>query len=293
MESEDCSCCNDYESNDIRNICTSEEVINEQFSYGRYGMFNLVIMKKNGYINACRISSPYQSKRQFTQWQDSNAADDIVKPIAKYTGIPRHKLFIESTTNLILTRGTFVHPSLIPHILSWIYPQFTLEVSEIVNQHYINGVTEERRNRMIDELVTLISRQSARISNQGRGLKELIEMAEKCENEKVSVDEYFMVIRSEIDSSSSDTKYRYFVLQNMKEATHNDTVARYKKNIVLTIFHTSTLTLWPTVKKILSSVKRRKIDVNVSGTAFNLVNNYTEKQLIKDINRILEQLEDE
>ena len=42
-----------YDRSDIRNIIFEE--INNKYSYGKYGTFDVIIMNKNGYINATRL----------------------------------------------------------------------------------------------------------------------------------------------------------------------------------------------------------------------------------------------
>jgi len=108
-------------NNDIRNICFED--INEKYSYGKFGGFNVILMKENGYINATKLCQDAMtetgSKKSFREWKRLKDYTYYTSAVSKLEGIPPNLLIIEITNNANLTRGTYVHPKLIPHIASW------------------------------------------------------------------------------------------------------------------------------------------------------------------------------
>ena len=59
------------------------EYISDEYCYGKYGDFNVIMMKKNGYINAtkmCRdISEQTESKKEFRNWKENKSVRDRIK----------------------------------------------------------------------------------------------------------------------------------------------------------------------------------------------------------------------
>ncbi len=80
-----------------------------------------------------------------------------------------------------IIRGTYVHPLLIPHIASWISPEFAIKVSEIVNYH----LTMQLRNHNT-ELMKKIDDQTKQMKLQHeesqRKINELLGYAKDTSN---------------------------------------------------------------------------------------------------------------
>ena len=75
-----------------------------------------------------------------------------------FLGIPRNEI-IQNPKNLPnYLRGTYVHPKLIPHIASWVSPEFALKVSDIVEEYIIKEYrdTIRQKNGEIDEMKQII-----------------------------------------------------------------------------------------------------------------------------------------
>ncbi len=108
--------------------------INDDYSWGTYGDFKVIITKKNGYINATKICHRAMTrngrKKEFTHWKTNSSADAIMEEIANTIGIPNEALLIPITGRRITEiRGTYVHPMLMTHIAYWISPKFAVKVS--------------------------------------------------------------------------------------------------------------------------------------------------------------------
>ncbi len=122
----------------------SYEKIDNDFCKAKYGDFDVIMMLKNGYINATKLCSKgdkryenwYQTKgnKELIQCANQGSKQPITIPIKK--GPQYHHI-----------NGTFVHPKLIPHIASWISPQFAMKVSEIVTNYLIKEKEEQIKQK--------------------------------------------------------------------------------------------------------------------------------------------------
>jgi hypothetical protein len=67
--------CSDSESdNDIKDIVFRK--INNEFIYGLYGDFKVVMMMKNGYINATKLCQLTTNNKHDSDYDDNNDQDD-------------------------------------------------------------------------------------------------------------------------------------------------------------------------------------------------------------------------
>ena len=112
--------------------------INDKYSYGKYGDFKVIVMKKNGYINATKICNDAVTKngtkKDFKEWKRISTAKEIMKEISSITGIAQEKLLISTTTGSNELRGTYAHPMLITNIAHWVSPQFACKISVWIEQ---------------------------------------------------------------------------------------------------------------------------------------------------------------
>ena len=145
---------------DIRNICF--EKINDEYSWAKYGDFKVIMMIKNGYINATNLCNDTETKngakKEFKRWKNNSYAKELMEEIADdqnrssdFSTASGKKssedLLIPITSgskNLTLIRGTYAHPDLIPHIASWASPSFAVKVSKIVKGYLIKQAIKEK-----------------------------------------------------------------------------------------------------------------------------------------------------
>ncbi|AAV51136.1 putative KilA-N domain-containing protein [Acanthamoeba castellanii mimivirus] len=121
---------NVYEDNDIRNIIIED--INDNYSKGKFGNFHVVIMKKNGYMNATKlcdnISNKYKNKK-FKHWNENKNSKELIEELSNFLKLPKNELIIlkKGGTNTEI-RGSYAHPVLITHIAYWISPKFAVRI---------------------------------------------------------------------------------------------------------------------------------------------------------------------
>ena len=89
-----------YDNNDIRNIIF--EKINDKYSYGKYGTFDVIIMNRNGYINATRLCESALNRKgkpkQFRDWKVNKNTNELLNALSAAAEYPAAALMIEITT---------------------------------------------------------------------------------------------------------------------------------------------------------------------------------------------------
>ena len=122
------------------------EQINDEFSYGIFKDFKVVIMKKNKYINASKLCERYD--KIFDNWLKNINNKIFINEIEynlKKNGIisPNSELLIDLHTGSNNSfRGIYVHVNLMPDIIKWIvnsrYNQSELIIQQKLNMKF-NG----------------------------------------------------------------------------------------------------------------------------------------------------------
>ena len=126
-------------NNDIRQLCIVK--INNDYSYGKYGEFCVIIKNSNGYMNATKLCN--EAGKNFKHWKTNITSKELIDEVSLWVGIPTHTLMeIPNVPNNL--RGTYVHPDLIPHIASWASPKFAIKVSKIVNEYFIKKAIADK-----------------------------------------------------------------------------------------------------------------------------------------------------
>ena len=103
-------------------------------------------------------------------------------------------------------RGTYVHPLLVPHITSWISPDFAIQVSEIVNNHMVKLYREQIREKDDN-----IKRLESKIDDQTLQIKELLANSKET-NDRLS----------DVEDLLEDTKVDLSIVQDKLEIAVED-----------------------------------------------------------------------
>jgi hypothetical protein len=128
--------------------------IRDNYYYGYYGLFRVVVDKTDGYINASKLC--IDGGKQFYHWKESKAAKELLNTLQRFTFNQAfddestqepwsiaHYAPVSQITRLVQTfnasdedkiiSGTYVHPLIIPHIACWVSPMFALKAASIIN----------------------------------------------------------------------------------------------------------------------------------------------------------------
>jgi hypothetical protein len=163
------------------------EHIDEEYAYGKYAEFIVVMRKTDRYINASKLCSDY--KKRFDNWTRNDGNKELINIVnnkliqnritskSRLSSDTNNQVYnpsmIQITTKKhgTILRGTYVHELLIPHIASWISPVFGIMVSEIINSHiaseYIKTIQEKdnaikQKDDKIDELKLMMQEMKQR-----------------------------------------------------------------------------------------------------------------------------------
>jgi hypothetical protein len=164
----------------------------KEYARGKYGEFEVIIMKKNGYVNATKLCK--EKGKRFDHWLENKSSKELVSEVKKSSpGIPGDAIIKITGGNILEVRGTYVHPDLVPHIASWISPVFALKVSKIVNEYIIQeykytlskqekeiliqkGIIEKKKGKIttLMEKLDKISEQNEKILKKNDNLKTMV-----------------------------------------------------------------------------------------------------------------------
>jgi hypothetical protein len=138
------------------------EQIDEVYARGRYGEFEVTLVKKNSYINATKLST--QGGKQFKHWLENSSSKRLIEAVAHEiatAGNPAdgHATFLVTGGTNTDVRGTYVHPLLVPHIACWISTTFAIKVSKLVNEAMAREfrLSIRAKDDKIDELMAQLA----------------------------------------------------------------------------------------------------------------------------------------
>jgi hypothetical protein len=148
------------------------EFIDNEYSYGQYGEFKVIIMRKNRYINATKLCKEYG--KDFKNWKEREYNKELINEVnnlcqSDQAGKDENNksiILIEDGDNHNI-RGMYVHELLFPHIASWISPKFGIMVGKIGN------------NYMIDEYTRSIKEKDDKINKLESKINKLLKSNEK------------------------------------------------------------------------------------------------------------------
>jgi|SRR5579872_881155 len=315
---------------DIRNIIFKD--INEDYAWGKYGDIKVIIMKENGYINATHLVHNTQTKngrpKEFRQWKLLSTTEDLLSVVSKDVGISTTNLFIviqTSSNKIAVTRGTYVHPDLIPQIASWASPNFAHTISKIVNKYFSKKADKEQTkllkkkddkidklNEKVDVLLsnneTLLSKNKKMDKRIKRLLSknddlldqndEILHKVDIISNDRVVPttsrrnDHLLVIIKNNDDAeeyAEDEICYGYHALRVMNKSL-NTRIANHKSRhpdmeILCEIAYS------PNSMNLWNRIKDqlgkgKKRKLTIDHCKFNLRKKYTEEEMIDDIQAI-------
>lgn len=182
----------------VKNIIFED--INDDYSYGKLGPFNVMIMNKNGYVNATKLCK--DDGREYYKWSENKRSKELMKALGEINSSkmrPRIRggydgPFIKVNNTINLTRGTYVHPELIIDIACWCSPTYALKVNRIMIEYHAKEYIEEK-DKMLKKKDDKIDKMSKKMDTMIEGNKELIKGNKTlkkqvkvlmCQNNKIS-----------------------------------------------------------------------------------------------------------
>ncbi|QTF48927.1 KilA N-terminal domain2C N1R/P28 DNA binding protein [Acanthamoeba polyphaga mimivirus] len=168
--------------------------INDEYYLGQYGDIEVIVMTKNDYINVTKLFSTMKNKNgnilDFEEWLETVDAQELMNKVSNETGVCPSELLVtiqSGNKNLTITRGTYAHPKLVPHIAAWASKKFAVMVSDIINEHFAKKMFDKHEQlikgkddkiaeltRKIDKQTSLMKDQKSTIKEQDKKINELL-----------------------------------------------------------------------------------------------------------------------
>jgi len=113
------------------------ENINDKYAWGNYGEFKVLMMRENGFINVTKMCK--EGGKEFRKWKENKSSELFLEEVSSSARILAADILItiNGGNQTLLTRGTYAHPDLVPHIASWVSASFAIKVSRIVNEYLV------------------------------------------------------------------------------------------------------------------------------------------------------------
>jgi KilA-N domain/GIY-YIG catalytic domain len=102
-----------------------------EFHIGKYFYFDVIIMTKNGYINATKLCK--DNGRRFDNWSSTIFSSQLINKISIDENIPIGNVTILNMKGLNDYRGTYVNRKLVPSIISWISAEHAIRMNTILD----------------------------------------------------------------------------------------------------------------------------------------------------------------
>lgn len=116
------------------------EQIKDNFCYGLFGDFKLIIDKSTGYFNATKLCK--DGGKQFKHWLENKHSKELIAYMSS-AGIPAadHNEPLKFVTggDCEVIRGTYVPEELILSIASWISSAFYVKCNKVIINYYIRN----------------------------------------------------------------------------------------------------------------------------------------------------------
>ncbi|KAF9347881.1 hypothetical protein BGX26_000669 [Mortierella sp. AD094] len=181
--------------------------VDEDYYWGSYGDFKVLIMKDNGYINASKLCT--NGDKKLIHWMENQTSRDLIVELSTSIGIPIDQIIIKKMTGSNEFRGTYVHLHLVPHIACWVSAVFALKVSTIVNE-YLLKEEKARHCKEIEEKDNAIKELKDMMANV---LQHTGDLLRRNENLETSVD----AITSELSNVHLDNEITHELLEQTNE----------------------------------------------------------------------------
>jgi hypothetical protein len=155
------------------------EQIKDNYWYGSYGEFRVVVDKSTGYINASKMCC--DGGKDFYNWSRLKGSHELVEALvlensladvsADLDYMQTHTkpqiwgLVCKSITTAKLSTedkliaGTYCHPDLIPSIAGWISPEFQIKANRVVNEYILREYKRELQDVKVQLEITAANEQ--------------------------------------------------------------------------------------------------------------------------------------
>lgn len=175
-----------YAHDDIRNVMF--ESIDSKYARGKFGPFEVIMMKRNGYINASKLCS--SSGKHFREWMKLKSAKSFIEEVETShsdDGIPSSELIVRRKDGNIVG-GTYVHPDLVIAIAMWCSTKYALMVTKIMQEFHASEAIKEK-DRIIGKKDDMINELNKKVDKLLEMNAEQTQMLEDIQNQNDELSE--------------------------------------------------------------------------------------------------------
>lgn len=133
--------CSSYTTGDINDII--HEDIDSRYGYGKLCNSDVIIMKKNGYVNVTNFCE--DNGNDFDDWFADENSQRLITELESMIDDPA---YIVSKKGNSTTRGIYVHPKLIIPIIMSCSAKYALQVSKIVLGHHVKEAIDKKNRKL-------------------------------------------------------------------------------------------------------------------------------------------------
>ena len=140
------------------------EPIDVNYSWGKYGKFNIIIRNRDGFINGTFLikealtfenelrknqNQKIIEERTISKWFKNIETINLIETAKIKLGIDSLKdiLKLNQYAKFPFLGGTYIHPILVNSLATWVSPSYALEINEIINNMNIEAKLKEERDR--------------------------------------------------------------------------------------------------------------------------------------------------
>jgi hypothetical protein len=176
------------ENDEIKDLIT--EPINKEYSWGKYGDFNLIICNKNGYVNGVFLiyeATEFEKKirdvktiplKSIIDWLTNKETVSLFKVASIEEGINENDLYFKKLgaqkRGEEMLQGTYIHPVLINSLATWVSPSYALKINRVINKMNIEKKLkdeDDRTNKLLgikNDIIAQMERKYNEISTENQ-----------------------------------------------------------------------------------------------------------------------------
>ncbi|GBN16681.1 Putative KilA-N domain-containing protein 006L [Araneus ventricosus] len=275
----------------LRDVCY--EQIADQYWYGLFGDFKLIIDRNTGYFNATKLCR--QGGKNFSDWSRNKDSKTLIeyyrqkRPPGDLQGVTEIMIVVDGYGNEIYNRiisGTYLPEEIILGVATWISKDFYDKVYRITRSYCIRQFDERyiRDNHQFQETVQRMDSEMERLRLKNEQMERENERYRHFEEDIAfkTVDTEKLQAFALIKMNDATSEYPFYVIRTQK-SNYDNTVRRLKRKhphleIILELPYN------PNAVNLFNRIKEQQVEnIRVHYNGIQLVNGCTEEQLVSAI----------
>jgi hypothetical protein len=188
------------------------ESVDNQYEWGYYFDFKVLIMFNNGYFNETRMCK--DEGKQFKNWLKNDSSKDLINRYKSSDRFGTELALIKNMAGPYEYRGTYVPRCLITSIASWISADLAFKIHDIVEEYI-----KREQKKIIGEKYDFIIHEKDRIideqANENMSLKEMLKKTLENTERILSKNDNLSI---EMSKLSLDNQITHEMLDNVQES---------------------------------------------------------------------------